>query len=317
MRRELSIGIDVGGTNTAFGFVDREGRMYAEGSIPTCGYGDVEAYIDQLCTAIRETYSVDGDEIRGIGIGAPNCNYHTGNIVNAANLPWKGIIPLTHLIEKRFPGIPVFATNDANAATIGEMIYGGAKGMRDFVMITLGTGVGSGFVSNGKLIYGNNGLAGELGHIIIKENGRTCGCGRRGCLETYCSASGIVRTAIELMAEENSASILSEIPYNALTSQAIYEAALKGDKTAIEAFRRTGEILGKALANTILITGPEAIFVMGGPSKAGELLLAPAREAMEEHIFANFKGSVRLTTSEVKGNVAIYGAAALVWYKTS
>ena len=252
-------------------------------------------------------------ELTGIGIGAPCGNYLQGTIEHASNLRWPGVIPFCDLMKEFYPHLPVCLTNDANAATIGEMIYGGAKGMKNFVMVTLGTGVGSGFVSNGELIYGHDGFAGELGHIIVSPNGRQCGCGRNGCLETYVSATGVKRTAYKMMAKYNYPSELRAIPFNEMTSKTICEAALKGDMIAINTFKYTAKMLGEALANVVAITSPEAIFLMGGLTKAGDLLFGPTKEHMEMNMLKMFSNKVKLLPSQLTKNVAIYGAAALVW----
>lgn len=328
--KKLAIGIDIGGINTAFGLTDHEGNLFAEYVVSTKKYpfvDDYPAYVDELCTAMQTMIqSVSFDfELAGIGIGAPNANYHAGTIEAPANL-WKftddetdrdearRIFHLADDIRNRFPQTPVFVTNDANAATIGEMVYGNAKGMKDFVMITLGTGLGSGFVSNGELIYGHDGFAGEFGHIIVERNGRQCGCGRRGCLETYVSATGIKRTAFELMATMNQPSELRDIAFADFDSAMISAAYDKGDPIAREAFRVTGEMLGRALADVTVITSPEAIFLFGGLAKAGERLLEPTRKYMEENMLFVFKDKVKLLPSGIQSkNAAILGASALVW----
>ncbi len=314
MKQRVCIGIDMGGTNTAFGFVTKEGDVVAEGNISTTGHNNIEEYLERLTLAIKEQWSSINEkyQISAIGVGAPSGNYRTRSIEESANLPWKGVIPFCDMLEEVFE-IPVFITNDANAATLGEQIYGGAKGMQDFVMVTLGTGLGSGYVANGRLIYGYNGLAGELGHTTAIKDGRECGCGKKGCLETYCSATGVKRTAIELMATTNTKSELREIPYNKLTSKDVAIAANNGDKLAKQVFQITGEILGEALANTVAVTGPEAVFLMGGLTKAGDLLFAPLRKAFNKNLMFLFKDSVQILPSAIDGNVAILGASALAW----
>lgn len=328
--KKLALGVDIGGINTAFGLVDENGDLYAESVISTKKYPYVEdypAYVEDLCQAMHtlaDSLSFDY-ELAGIGIGAPNANYHNGTIETPPNL-WKlregevasgGTRRLFHLaddISKHFGGAKVLITNDANAATLGEMIFGNAKGMRDFIMITLGTGLGSGFVSNGQMIYGHDGFAGELGHICVERNGRECGCGRRGCLEAYVSATGIKRTAFELMATMTAPSKLRDIPFADFDSSMISVAAEQGDPIAKEAFRRTGEILGRALANVVTITSPEAIFLFGGLSKAGKLLFEPTQWYMEENMLFVFKNKVKLLPSGIQGkNAAILGASALIW----
>ena len=304
--KKLAIGVDIGGINTAFGLVDENGDLYAESVISTKKYPHVDdypAYVEDLCQAMHalaDSLSFEY-ELTGIGIGAPNANFHKGTVENPANL-WK------------FRGVKVLVTNDANAATIGEMIYGNAKGMRDFVMITLGTGLGSGFVSNGEMIYGHDGFAGEFGHIIVERNGRECGCGRKGCLETYVSATGIKRTAFELMATMTAPSKLRDIAFADFDASMISAAAEQGDPVALEAFRYTGEMLGRALADVVTVTSPEAIFLFGGLSKAGKLIFEPTQWYMEENMLFVFKNKVKLLPSGIQGkNAAILGASALIW----
>ena len=315
MKTTVALGIDMGGTNTAFGFITKDGNFLAEGNIPTNKHEDINDYLKELHIAINTVYNTIRDKVEliGIGIGAPCGNYLQGTIENASNLNWGGIIPFCDLLKEYYPTLPILLTNDANAATIGEMVYGGAKGMKDFIMITLGTGVGSGFVSNGQLIYGHDGFAGEFGHIIVSPNGRQCGCGRNGCLETYVSATGVKRTAYKMMAKYNYPSELRSIPFNEMTSKIICDAALKGDLIAINTFKYTGKMLGEALANIVAITSPEAIFLMGGLTKAGDLLFNPTKEHMEMNMLSMFRNKVKLLPSQLTQNVAIFGAAALVW----
>lgn len=312
--KKLSVGIDIGGTNTAFGLIDIEGKIYAQGSVKTQLHERFEDYIEdvfnnimKLAQQITEPY-----EIVGMGIGAPNANYYTGCVEHAANLRWKGIIPIGTMFEKLL-NKPVFITNDANAAAIGEMVYGAAKGMKNFIEITLGTGVGSGVVVNGKLLYGHDGFAGEVGHIIVKEGGRDCGCGRKGCLETYTSATGVVRNATELLAVRNIDSELRAIPYNELTALKISQAAEHGDIIARSVFEYTGEILGKALANVTTVTSPEAFVIFGGLAKAGDILFEPIRRSMEQNMLNIFKNKVKVLPSLLSDDAAILGASALVW----
>lgn len=315
MKKQVALGIDIGGTNTAFGFIDKEGNYMAEGNISTNNHEDINDYLKELHMEIEKVLDTIRNEVEltGIGIGAPCGNYLQGTIEHASNLRWPGVIPFCDLMKEFYPHLPVCLTNDANAPTIGEMIYGGAKGMKNFVMVTLGTGVGSGFVSNGELIYGHDGFAGELGHIIVSPNGRQCGCGRNGCLETYVSATGVKRTAYKMMAKYNYPSELRAIPFNEMTSKTICEAALKGDMIAINTFKYTAKMLGEALANVVAITSPEAIFLMGGLTKAGDLLFGPTKEHMEMNMLKMFSNKVKLLPSQLTKNVAIYGAAALVW----
>ena len=314
--KKLAAGIDIGGTNTAFGLVDREGRTVATRAVSTTDYPVLDDYIDMLGATVERLLAEAGadSELAGIGIGAPNANYYNGTIDNAANLPWRVVIPIVERIKARFTGIPVVVTNDANAAAIGEMVYGGARGMRDFILVTLGTGVGSGFVAGGHLIYGHDSFAGELGHTIVIPGGRDCGCGRRGCLETYASATGIRRTVHELTGSEIMPSVLRSVPFSELTAKVISEAAAQGDPLALAAFEKTGEMLGIALANAVAITSPEAIFLFGGLAHAGDLLFEPTRRHMEENMLYNYKGKVQLLPSGIdEGNAAILGASALVW----
>ena len=328
--KKLAIGIDIGGINTAFGLVDERGDLYGESVISTRKYPHLEdypLYVDELSRALRTLlHSLSFDyELVGIGIGAPNANFHRGTIETPANL-WKfrdtendrneerRIFRLAEELSQRFGGVKTLITNDANAATIGEMVYGNAKGMRDFIMITLGTGLGSGFVANGEMIYGHDGFAGEFGHIVVERDGRECGCGRKGCLEAYVSATGIKRTAFELMSTMNVPSRLREIPFAEFDSAMISAAAAEGDPIAKECFRYTGELLGRALADAVTITSPEAIFLFGGLAKAGELIFEPTRHYMEENMMFTFKNKVKLLPSGIQGkNAAILGASALIW----
>lgn len=311
MTKDLALGIDIGGTNTAFGIVNRRGDLLHKGSIPTLGHRDIHAFIEALKMAILPLLSaVEYTQLAGIGIGAPNGNYYTGQIVHAPNLPWKGMIPLVELMEEAF-NLKAVLTNDANAAAIGELQYGAAKGMKDFTLVTLGTGVGSGFVANGQLIYGADGFAGEMGHVIAVRNGRPCGCGRNGCLETYASATGIVHTAQEWLSMYPQ-SPLQEIP--SITAKSIYEAAVSGDELAIKVFDYTGQILGQCLADMVAITSPEAIIVFGGLAQSGDMLLQPTRQYMEENLLYVYKNKVQILASQFPGaDAAILGASALAW----
>lgn len=309
---KFSVGIDIGGTNTAFGLVGEKGEIFAQSSIKTCGHADFQVYAEAVSAAIRQLIAkLDAPELIGIGIGAANGNYYNGCIENAANLPWKGVVRIVEAFEKQF-GVPVFLTNDANAAAIGEMVYGGAKGMTDFIEITLGTGLGSGIVTGGKMLYGHDGFAGECGHVIVERNGRDCGCGRKGCLETYVSATGVVRTATELLAKRNIASELRAIPNNELTALKVSQAAGRGDAIAKETLELTGIILGRALADFVAITSPQAIFLFGGLAKAGEVLFEPVRREMEANMLNIFKNKVKVLPSQLGDDAAILGASALV-----
>jgi glucokinase len=309
------VGIDIGGTNTVFGIVDARGTILAHDAIKTQSYAEVDKYVDAICeklTALFEAHKVK-DQIVGIGIGAPNGNYYNGTIENAANLPWKGIIPLTKMFEERL-GIPAALTNDANAAAVGEMTYGAARGIRDFIMITLGTGVGSGIIINGQLVYGHDGFAGELGHVNAVRDGRLCGCGRKGCLETYCSATGVARTAREILAARTDESLLRAIPVEEITSKDVYDAAKKGDKIAQEIFEFTGTMLGRAFADFIAFSSPAAIVLFGGLAKSGDFLLKPIQKAIDENVMPAFHGKTKLLVSELKdSDAAVLGASALAW----
>ncbi len=312
----LAIGIDIGGTGTKFGIVDRDANVLFSGEISTKKHLEVGTFIDDLYTTLSVLIEKAGGigRMKGIGVGAPNGNYYTGTIEYAPNLPWKGIIPLAKLIENKFK-LPVVLTNDANAAAIGEMMYGAAKGMRDFIMITLGTGVGSGIVANGQLIYGHDGFAGELGHTIIIPDGRLhAGTGKKGSLESYASATGVRNTAIEIMDNTNDPSTLRDIPRDELDSKAVYEAAIKGDEVARHIYDFTGRILGLALANAVMFSSPEAIVLFGGLTKAGDLILKPTREHMEANLIQVFQNKVKILISHLReSDAAILGASALVW----
>ncbi len=316
MSKPYVVGIDIGGTNTVFGIVDARGNVIASNSIKTGKHANIEDYIAELKVAINKLIEAHDakDKIHGIGVGAPNSNYFTGTIEYATNLPWKGVVPLAKLLTEAF-GVPVAVTNDANAAAIGEMTYGAARGMKDFIMITLGTGVGSGIVVNGQLVYGHDGFAGELGHVIVKpSNGRMCGCGRTGCLETYCSATGVARTAREFLEIRTDPSRLRDLPIEEITSKDVYDAAIAGDKLAREIFQYTGEIMGRAFANFVAFSSPEAIILFGGLARAGELLMKPIKESMDRNMLNMFKGKTKLLLSELKeSDAAVLGASALGW----
>lgn len=313
---EFAIGIDIGGTNTKWGLVNHRGDIMQKGDLRTDAHTTIDSFIDALYQTLHPVitaYNTEGN-IKGIGIGAPNGNYYSGTIEYAPNLLWKGIIPVTKLITKRF-GLPSSLTNDANAAAVGEMTYGAARGLRDFIMITLGTGVGSGIVANGQLILGHDGFAGELGHTIIRPGGRKHRSTELyGSLEAYASATGIAMTAQELLQEPKTESLLRQYKDKDINSKAVYECAMQGDAVAKEVYRFTGQILGEALANFIMFSSPEAIVLFGGVIKAGELILAPTKEHMEKNLLPIFKNKVRLIFSELQeADAAILGASALVW----
>ena len=315
MEKPYVVGIDIGGTNTVFGIVDARGTIIASSSIKTGAYEDVNDYVDEVCKNLLPLIIANGgvDKIKGIGIGAPNGNYYSGTIEFAPNLPWKGVIPLAAMFEERL-GIPTALTNDANAAGIGEMTYGAARGMKDFIMITLGTGVGSGIVINGQLVYGHDGFAGELGHVVVDPAGRQCGCGRKGCLETYCSATGVARTAREFLVARSEPSLLRNIPSEEIQSKDVYDAAVKGDKLALEIFEFTGKVLGTALANFVAFSSPEAIILFGGLAKSGDYIMKPIQKALEENVLNIYKGKTKLLLSQLKdADAAVLGASALGW----
>ncbi len=296
------------------GIVDLSGSFLYENSFMTAGFGHLDDYIDCLGKLVEEGIKAlgKGYEIEGIGIGAPNGNIYKGTVEFAPNMPWEGVLPIVKKLGKIRKEKIVLA-NDADAAAIGEMIYGGAKGMRDFVVTTLGTGLGSGFVANGTLITGHDGFAGELGHVIVDPFGRVCGCGRNGCLERYVSANGLKSTVCELLSETKAKSALSSVVNDGLTAPMITEAARKGDKIALKAFEYTGEIFGRKLADVVAITGPEAIFITGGLAGAGDLLLIPTIKHMENNLMNVFKNKVKILLSSLGGNAGVLGAAALVW----
>ena len=310
------VGIDIGGTNTVYGVVDARGTIIANGSIKTGEYLKVEDYVNELVKGVEFMLNQAGgkDHIRGIGVGAPNGNYFNGCIEYTANLPWKGKIPLAQMISDRL-GIPVALTNDANAAAIGEMTYGAARGMKDFIVITLGTGVGSGIVVNGNVVYGHDGFAGELGHVIMRRsNGRLCGCGRSGCLEAYASATGVARTAREMLETCKHESLLRATPLDDITSKHVAEAAIQGDTMALEIFEYTGNMLGEAFADFIAFSSPEAIVLFGGLTQAGDLLINPIRESMNRNTLDMYQGKTQLLFSQLSGSdAAVLGASALGW----
>ena len=331
MLKKLAMGIDIGGTNTAFGLVDEDGNIIAEGKISTEKfkyYEDYQSYINTLAQAMKEVIASQPEcELIGIGVGAPNACIHTGEIETPANL-WKfenpadprpdsiRVFKFVEDLSTHFEGVKVMITNDANAAAIGEMVFGNARGMKDFAMITLGTGLGSGIVCNGEMVYGSDGFAGEYGHIAVdsRETGRQCGCGRKGCLEAYVSATGIKRTAFELMATMTCESELRAIPYEKFEAKMLSDAAAKNDPIALEAFERTGKVLGLALADLTAITSPEAIILFGGLANAGNYIVEPTYHHMEQNQLSVFKGKVKLLMSGIQDkNVAILGGAALIW----
>lgn len=314
--KSLVIGLDLGGTNSVFGVVDSKGEIIATTSIKTQAYPSVDQYIMESVKAVKQIAEQVGgmEKIRAMGIGAPCGNYYKGTIEHAANLVWaKDIVPLANMFINEL-GIPVVVTNDAKAAAMGEMKYGVAVGMNNFVELTLGTGIGSGIVANGQLIYGFDGFAGELGHMIVEQDGRPCGCGRKGCLETYCSATGVVRTAMTMLKESSETTSLRDIATDKLTSYEVYKAAMAGDTMAQEVFKQTGRRIGIACANIATFLSPEAFIFFGGLAQAGELLLRPIEEAYNENVLSLYKGKARFLMSGLDGaKAAILGASAIAW----
>lgn len=312
------IGLDLGGTNSVFGIVDSRGEIKATTAIKTQGYDKVEDYVDACVKALEPIIEQVGgiEQIKAMGIGAPNGNYYKGTIEFAPNLSWghTGIVPLADMFKERL-GIPVGLTNDANAAAIGEMAYGVARGMKNFIVITLGTGVGSGIVINGQVVYGCDGFAGELGHVIMRrENGRSCGCGRNGCLEAYCSATGVARTARELLATTEEPSLLRELKPEDITSLDVSIAASKGDALANKIYEFTGQMLGEACADFAAFSSPEAFIFFGGMTKAGDLIMKPIKEAYEKNVLKIFRGKAQFLVSGLEGSsAAVLGASAIGW----
>lgn len=312
MKQPLAIGIDIGGTNTVFGLVNQQGEILVKETVSTEHFPLPEDLVAVVCEHIKKAfhpYAVT-HELKGVGIGAPNGNYFNGTIEFAPNLKWKGIIPIAQLFSERM-GVKAMLTNDANAAALGEMIFGGAKNMKDFIFITLGTGLGSGIVANGELVYGHDSCAGEIGHVIMFPDGRQCGCGRKGCLETYCSATGIKRTYADLLMSRHEKTNLAD---KVADAKYIFERARKGDVVAIEAFDYTGKILGLALANSVAYTSPEAIFLFGGLALSDQFIFQPTIKSFEENLLHIYKNKIKILPSQLKENTApILGAASLVW----
>lgn len=314
--KSLVIGLDLGGTNSVFGIIDREGKVLTTTSIKTQGYQNVESYVEDSVKSVMQIVEQVGgmEKINAMGIGAPGGNYYNGTIEQAANLAWaKGVVPLADMFAIRL-NIPVAITNDANAAAMGEMIYGEAVGMKNFVELTLGTGVGSGIVANGQLIYGCDGFAGELGHMVVEPEGRPCGCGRKGCLETYCSATGVIRTTVAMLEESTEPTSLRDIPREELSSYEVYKAAMAGDAMAKEVFRQTGRRIGVACANIATFLSPEAFIFFGGLAQAGDLLFHPMEEAYNENVLSLYKGKAKFLKSGLDGaKAAVLGASAIAW----
>lgn len=315
---EIVAGIDVGGTNTLLGLVDEKGKILADETIITTDYPEVTDFIKALAVSINKMLDAHKNmTLIGIGIGAPNANFYKGTIELAANLAWKGLIPFADMVRKEID-VPVLMTNDANAAAMGEMIFGGARGMKNFIVLTLGTGLGSGIVINGQMLYGHTGFAGELGHSVIVPEGRDCGCGRKGCLETYASATGLVRTVLYLLSEKRGNSILRDIVSGELTSKMVAEAAANNDLLALEAMDYTADKLASGIVNAIAFSSPEAVFLFGGLANAGDMLLEPVRKYVDMKVLPVFKNTFRIELSAIpENNAAILGASALVWNERS
>jgi len=315
---QIAIGIDIGGTNTKFGLIGKAGEIYAENSIPTQAEGNFEDFVKILHIQIQKLLNqLDFEyQLLGVGVGAPNANYFSGRIENAPNLKWGQSVELVKIIEQEFK-LPAVTTNDANASALGEYYFGDAKEMNDFLVITLGTGVGSGLYVNGGLVYGADGFAGEFGHITVVQDGRTCGCGKKGCIEAYCSAGGVVRTLKELLEkEENSNSILKNYDLETITTEDIYKAALLGDKLANKTFEISGKLLGETLANYVTLLRPEAIFMLGGLANAKDIIFPIILEHMNLNVLSLFKDKVKLLPSGMPKNfAALVGTAALIWDK--
>jgi len=312
--KKVALGIDIGGTNTKFGYVDRTGKCLVSSSMPTNAHQPADLFFGRLQQESKLLFGNlnEGYELIGIGIGAPNANYYKGTIEHPPNLSWDFVDVRAEL--GRYYDIPLAITNDANAAALGEMLFGAAQGMKDFIVITLGTGLGSGIVANGELIYGADGFAGEIGHTIVDPDGRQCGCGKRGCLETYCSATGLCRTVQELICNTTDPSELRNVSYSDLTAQMVSEAAMRGDKLAKQAFELCGHILGLKLSDSVAHLSPEAIIFFGGMASAGDLIFEPTRRSLEAHLFPIFRNKVQILPSRlVEGSAAVLGASALIW----
>jgi len=313
-KKKVVLGIDIGGTNTVFGLVEKSGSLSYRGKIDTKGQAGAQQLFDRLFKIFNKEYqSLSGNfELCGVGIGAPNANYYKKTVENPPNLNW-GFVKMDQMVEQ-FVDLPMAITNDANAAALGEMMYGAARGMKHFIQITLGTGLGSGIVVDGKLVYGVDGFAGELAHTIVFKNGRQCGCGMRGCLETYASATGIKRTAFELLARENTPSELRGLSFKEMTSKMIFEAALRNDPIALASFELTGKILGESLASSVALLSPEAIILFGGLASAGEFITKPTKHHMEKNLFHAFRNKVQILLSSLpEADAALLGSAALIW----
>ncbi len=315
MHSPFCVGIDIGGTNTAFAFVDQKGAILHKDVVPTGSSSNPSDLINRVSDKIHDAIKSKSsfEKLKGIGIGAPNGNFFNGTIEFAPNLNWFGIIPVAKMFSEQFKNIPAYLTNDANAAALGEMYFGGAKKIKDFIFITLGTGLGSGIVVDGKLVYGHDGFAGEIGHTIVIQNGRQCGCGRKGCLEQYCSATGLVKTYLEILLTSD-AYKKTDLDHSAIDAKFIFDRALVGEEMAINAFDYTGEILGFALANSVAYTSPKAIFLFGGLANSGELLIKPTVKSFQKNLLNIYKNKVEIYTSSLPENdAALLGAASLAW----
>lgn len=312
--KDVVAGVDIGGTNTIIGLVDSEGKIIAEERLSTPDYAFADDFVIALDEKLKSMVSALKEiNIAGIGIGAPNANFNKGTIELAPNLRWKGIIPLVKLTERR-TGLKTRITNDANAAALGEMLFGGAKGMKHFIVLTLGTGLGSGIVVDGEVVYGHTGFAGELGHMTVAEGGRVCGCGRRGCLETYASATGLVRTVLALLSDRRDQSTLRDLKSTDITSRRVAEAAAAGDVIAVEALDQTARMIALGIANAVIFSSPETIFLFGGLAKAGEALMVPVRRYADDLVQPVFRGTFTIEPSGLpEANAAILGASALIW----
>ncbi|GAB4395135.1 MAG: ROK family protein [Microscillaceae bacterium] len=316
-KKKVALGLDIGGTTTTYGFVDAQGEILFEAQMQTRSKEHVTAYLPRLYKALDAAFAqvAEQTDCIGIGIGAPNANYFRGTVENPPNLNWGGVVNLSELVQNQYQ-LPVAITNDANAAALGEMKFGAARGMKNFILITLGTGLGSGIVVNGELVYGHSGFAGEMGHLIVNSNGRICGDGRRGCLEAYVSVTGIRRTVSKLLADSLAPSELRNVGQDDLSGERIAQAALNGDKIALEAFEYTGRILGQKLADTVLITSPEAVILFGGLANSKDLIFEPTLRHLERNLFGPFRGTVKLMISELQEkNAAVLGAAGLIWHE--
>jgi glucokinase len=313
---EVTLAIEIGGSHTSFGLVDIKGNCFVESKVPAKPNEAPESLFDRLFNKFKKIYRENSDkyELLGIGVGAPSANYYKGTVEYSANLNWS-YVNIVDLV-KNYYNLPTVITNDANAAALGEMKFGAAKGMKNFIQLTLNKGFGCGIVVDGNIVYGNDGFAGEVGHTIVEKNGRSCGCGRKGCLETYVSTSGLIRTFYELLSQLNEVSVLKEFPPEEVTAKLIYNAARNGDKLAITAFEYTGKILGEALANAVAYLNPEAIILSEGLAMAGELLVTPTKYHMEKNILNLFKDKVQILLSGItKGDAALLGASALIWHE--